>query len=176
MNNSQRAQGVVLNGLTEAWGEFTDQHEPHVLPDYTIKLHHLPVSLILLLHPDDAGRFVHFLAADHMSKLRSHGPLLRVALMRQKPEVASRVRSGSTSAWNPPANPGKRIKFRAKAPYSEIDLYQTRLPPSAAGWRRSSNGTLGHLAFSVMQNQSVCDGEVGVRFPPYHGPLKLLGN
>ncbi len=115
----QRAQGLVVDGLTEAWGVFTakhhdpHQHEPQVLPDFAMNLRHLYCSVILLPHPDDADRFVHFLATDHMSKLQMArrpgvtAPYFEWILMRQKPDRFARP------LWHhlglelaPPADPG----------------------------------------------------------------------
>ncbi len=55
-----------MDGITVAWEEFSAkhpvQHEPQVLPDFTMKLPHLYLLEISLLHPDDAGRLLTFRA------------------------------------------------------------------------------------------------------------------
>ncbi len=82
------------------------QHEPQVLPDFTMKLRHLHFSVIFLLHPDDAGRFLYFLATGQTTG--SHGPLFRMDIsapepgaLRASPLAASRAGAPSgRSAYN----------------------------------------------------------------------------
>ncbi len=112
-----------MDGLAKSWEEFSakhhDQQKPQVLPDFAMKLRHLHFSVILLLHRNDAGRFMHFRATGYM-------PKRQFALMREKPGGFARPLSQHLRLEPPPANPGERIKRLAKVPFSEIDLTKPR--------------------------------------------------
>ncbi len=92
---------------------------------------------------------------------------------------------------------GDKLKFRAKVPYSEIDLDQatSSLRSSFATYRPSAKviskrsgsalvvqfiefevdaSAVGHTAFGVM-DKAGCDGGAEA-LPPCNGPLNLLGN
>jgi hypothetical protein len=88
-----------------------------------MKLRHIHFSVILLPHPDDAGRFVHFLATDNISELQMArrpgvtAPYFDWLLMRKKPDRFARP------LWQhlgleprPPCRPGRTDQVPSQGP------------------------------------------------------------
>jgi hypothetical protein len=71
-----RAYRMAVEGLAEAWNDFTARHpdperpERKVLPDFSMEPQHNRFSVIFVLHPQDETPLIQFLATAHMSKLK----------------------------------------------------------------------------------------------------------
>jgi hypothetical protein len=90
--------------------------------------HHHLVAVIFVLHTEDAMRLMQFLATVHMSKLkmtrtpRVTAPFYEWIWMRTKSEPRAQPLWQHLGLGSSPAHPDGRIKFRAFAPFSVIDL------------------------------------------------------